>query len=222
MKTSITSLFTLSIAAMLFMFVSCGKDGDIGPIGPQGEQGIQGEKGDKGDKGDRGATGAKGDKGDRGATGATGPRGATGPAGPKGDPGNANVQLYEFGEQTFTGGTLNLPLNVTQEQVDNSLVLVYYNTSRNPLASTWHPIPGLVSSFQTRYFLSKSRPTSPTYNLSIRLMTPDGSAPFTSEVTFYKIKVIFAEASSILTARVEHGLNMDDYNAVKSFYNFQD
>lgn len=45
MKTSITSLFTVSIAAMLFLFVSCGKDGEIGPEGPQGPQGPQGEIG---------------------------------------------------------------------------------------------------------------------------------------------------------------------------------
>ena len=82
MKTSVTSLFTVGIAAMLFLFVSCGKDGDVGPLGPQGEQGIQGEKGD------RGATGPAGPKGDRGATGERGP---AGPRGPKGDPGNINI-----------------------------------------------------------------------------------------------------------------------------------
>src|SRR5689334_25019555 len=59
-------LLLLSIAFMLLVMASCGKDGAVGPTGATGATGPQGVAGTNGTNGSAGATGAVG------ATGATG------------------------------------------------------------------------------------------------------------------------------------------------------
>ena len=173
MKTSTTSLFIISLAAMLFLFVSCGKDGDVGPIGPQGEQGIQGERGTDGEKGDRGetgprgATGAKGDKGDTGPRGATGPageRGATGQRGPKGakgDPGNANVMVYKFPDlHVLANISIDFPIPIPglnsdfsgailgYFQIGNGVIQALpYKNAENDRTMEMYRLPGLIGIF---------------------------------------------------------------------------
>lgn len=235
----IFKLMMLVSGLIVFTLTGCEK-GDTGPIGPEGEQGVQGEKGDKGDKGDRGetgatgprgATGAKGDKGDvgatgpRGATGAqgpAGPRGATGAKGDKGDDGNANVVLYEFGSRTFTN-SLDLDLFVSRALVDNSMVLVYYNPS-NEVETAWFASPGLGSSakYQTRYFIYQNSTSPSVYRLGIRAIKPDVFEEYGLPLTFRKIKVIFAEASTILSAQASGQLDLENYQSVKQALRIQD
>lgn len=158
-----------------------------GPEGPTGPQGLQGEQGTSGPEG---------------------------PQGPQGEDGNANVVLYEFGEQTFTN-LLSLELSVSRETVDNSLVLVYYNPS-NENSSAWYPVPGLGSnnSYQTRFYIYQTSIDPSVYTLAIRTLQPDGSGSYGAEVTFTKIRVIFAEATSVIPGKI----NFDDYHAVKAYF----
>lgn len=169
-----------------------------------------------------GSTGPEGLTGAQGEQGPQGPQGEEGPQGPSGEDGNANVLLYEFGEQTFTN-VLSLQLSVSRETVDNSLILVYYNPS-NEASTSWYAIPGLGSggNYQTRYFIYQSSTDPSVYTLSMRTLEPDGSGLYGSQVTFTKIKVIFAEASSIISAKAKSQLDLRDYNAVKAYYGIPD
>lgn len=193
----LSTMLRLTILAgvlLILTLFACEKEGPAGPAGPQGEQG------------------AKGDKGDPGA------------AGPKGAPGNANVLLYEFGEHTFTG-TLDLEFNISKGRIDSSLVLVYYNPQPEVL-SAWYPIPGLGSSadYQTRYILYQINAAPSTYRLRIRLMDPDNaSATYTTAVTFRKVKLIIAPASTIISARFkEQEVDLADYRETSRFFNIQE
>ena len=117
MKTSVTSLFTVGIAAMLLLFVSCGKDGDVGPIGPQGEQGPQGEIGIPGKDGavilngegapaddlgnmgdmylDKATSNLYGPKSDEGWGTPLDLKGQNGDKGDKGDKGNPGSEIHK-------------------------------------------------------------------------------------------------------------------------------
>jgi hypothetical protein len=64
-KSNVLSMLPL---ALIFLVISCQKEGPIGPAGPQGVAGPQG------------AAGTNGTNGTNGATGATGPQGPTGTA----------------------------------------------------------------------------------------------------------------------------------------------
>ncbi|MGN6291518.1 MAG: hypothetical protein ACTHMV_02150 [Chitinophagaceae bacterium] len=146
-----------------------------------------------------------------------------GDVGPQGPTGNADVKMFTFSSQTFTGAlNLKLPVGLTQGYIDSSLVLVYYNPS-NEAATAWYPCPGLGSSgaYETRYLIYQSSPTPEEWTLSIRLMKPDGSGPYTSAVTFTKIRVVFAPASSIQTGR-SAPIDLNDYYAVKNYFNLPD
>ncbi len=199
--------------------ISCGKDGPGGPIGPRGERGEQGVQGEKGEQGDQGARGAQGPQGERGPQGA---RGAQGPQGERGPMGNANVLLYEFGSHTFTN-SLELDLSVSREIVDNSMILVYYNPAVEA-ATAWFASPGLGSSgnYQTRYFIYQLSASPSVYRLGIRTLKPDGSAPYGLPLTFRKIKVVFAEASSIFAAQANGSIDLNDYQSVKKFLHIID
>lgn len=135
--------------------------------------------------------------------------GIDGEQGPPGADGNANVIQFEFGEQTFTN-SLNLDLSISQETVDSSLILVYYNPA-NEATTAWYQMPGLGpgGAYQTRYFIFQSSTEPSIYSLGIRTLLPDGSAAYGNPVTFRKIRVIFVEASTVFT-----GVNLHDYNEV--------
>src|SRR5690606_20637546 len=130
--------------------------------------------------------------------------------------------LYEFGPNTFTN-LLELDLTISQETVDNSMVLVYYNPTTES-TTAWFPSPGVGSAgnYSTRYFIYKLSSAPDVYRLGIRSLLPDGSANYGSSLTFRKIKVIFAEASTIVTAQVEEQLELQDYQQVKAFYGLAD
>ena len=157
-----------------------------------------------------------------GIDGVDGEQGPQGPQGPAGEAGNANVILYEFGSQTFTN-LLELHLNISRETVDNSMILVYYNPGTES-QTAWFPSPGLGSSgdYMTRTFIYQSNSVAEVYTLGIRALTPDGTAAFGSPLTFRKVKVIFAEASTIVTAQMEDELELGDYQQVKAFYGLED
>jgi len=73
-------LLSLLAFALLFIAVSCTKEGPEGPTGATGSQGPTGATGPTGPTGPQGPTGPAG------PTGPTGPQGPTGPTGPAGTP----------------------------------------------------------------------------------------------------------------------------------------
>jgi hypothetical protein len=151
----------------------------------------------------------------------SGCKGDTGPAGLDGLDGNANVTVYNFGSQTTTAGTFSYIVNVGQVTVDNSLILVYYNPSTEA-ATAWYQAPGLGSTgaYMTRYFIFQTNLTPSQYTTTIRLLTPDGAATFTTSTTFTKVKIILAPASQIVPLIVSGRLDLADYEAVRSYLGF--
>ena len=152
-----------------------------------------------------------------------------GDTGPQGPAGNANVTVYNFGEQTFTD-VVNLKLsNISQGKMDSSLILAYYNPS-SEAATSWYPIPGAGSgaAYQTRYFVYQSATTPVSiYTFSIRTLKADGTA-YGSAVTFKKIKIIMAPASAVLAGgRQMSGVpnipvDVNDYYAVCRYYGIEE
>lgn len=145
-----------------------------------------------------------------------------GDTGPQGPTGNADVKMFTFGSQTFTGALGLKLLGLTQGYVDSSLVLVYYNPVPEA-ATAWYPCPGLGSggSYETRYVIYRTSTTPEEWMVSIRAVKPDGSGPYPNALTFTKVRIIFAPASSIQTGRGTP-LDLKDYNAVKNYYNLPD
>ncbi len=146
-----------------------------------------------------------------------------GDTGPQGPTGNANVTMYTFGSTTFTGSTILLLSNLSQSKMDSSMVLVYYNPVPE-VETSWYPVPGLGSGgqYETRYFVYAAAAAN-TQQLNLRLVKPDGSgAPFPSSVTFRKIRVFVAPASSILpggrTGR-GNGPDLTNYYDVLKYFN---
>lgn len=139
-------------------------------------------------------------------------KGDTGPAG------NANVTVYNFGTQTTITGTFTYIVNVDQATVDNSLILVYYNPS-NEAATAWYQVPGLgsVGAYQTRYFIFQTSASPSQYTTTIRLLTPDGSATYTTSTTFTKAKIILAPASDIVPMVTSGRLDLSNYEAVRAY-----
>ena len=160
-------------------------------------------------------------KGDEGPAGATGP---AGPAGPQGVPGNANIILYNFGPQTFTGATSYVLSNLSRGRVDSSLVLVYYNPSTEA-ETAWYPCPGGGSggAYETRFFIYQSSIAPSRYTLGLRAITPAG-ASYPNPLTFNKLRVIIALTSSILPGgrSSQPAVDYTDYYAVKKYFNLPD
>lgn len=145
-----------------------------------------------------------------------------GDAGPAGPMGNADVKMFTFTEKTFAGVVNYEMLGLTQGFVDSSIVLVYYTPSVEATTS-WYPCPGIGSggSYETRYLLYKSSISPEKWTVSLRVMKTDGSGPYTTPITFNRAKIIFAPASSIQAGRGTP-LDLNDYNAVKNYYNLPD
>lgn len=144
--------------------------------------------------------------------------------GDEGPMGNADVTVYNYGTQTSVGGSLNYTLTISKERIDSSLVLVYYNPSTES-PSAWYPVPGTGSSgaFDTRYFIYQTATTPLSqYTLAVRLMSPGGT-PYATPVTFTKLKLIIAPASTILAGgRTAQPYDVNDYNSVKRYFNLAD
>jgi len=123
-------LLSLLAFAIVFIAVSCTKEGPEGPAGATGAQGP---------------TGVGGPAGPTGPQGPTGPAGPTGPTGPQGPAGTANVIYSAWitvaaADWTGTGTAdqskiLTAP-GITQAIKDQGVVLVYaaYNGLVRPLA----------------------------------------------------------------------------------------
>lgn len=127
-------------------------------------------------------SGCDGKEGPQGAEGPQGPQGVEGPAG------NANVKMYKFGQMTFTNEkTLLLP-NVTKAEMDNSILLAYYNPS-NEVESAWYQMPGMgaqgLYSIRTLWFQIANG-----YNFSMRVNSPSGGT-YSNSVNFRAVRIFY-------------------------------
>jgi hypothetical protein len=132
-------LLLLSIAFMLLVMVSCGKDGAVGPTGATGQQGIAGINGTNGAAGPTGAIGA---------TGATG---------------TANVIYSDWiTPSSYTKDTVfstyhfyaDIPASkITQSILDNGTVLVFGKLD-GYIASVWPTAQVSVLPITVTYQLS--------------------------------------------------------------------
>ncbi|HMR46910.1 MAG TPA: hypothetical protein PKC85_09110 [Bacteroidia bacterium] len=163
--------------------MGCSKDGETGPQGPQGEQG---------------------------------PAGANGTDGTNGTNGNANVKMFMFGPTTFTSTDANefynFPLSVTNNMLDSSMIIGYYQLST--ASAIWYTASGLGASgsYQTRsYHLN-----SPS-RFSIWIYDTDGSAYSGSSLLFDKIKVIVIPSSDYSGSRYA-GVDFNNYEATMKYF----
>ena len=154
-----------------------------------------------------------------GEDGATGP---AGPAGANGTDGNANVIIYTYGLKTTTTAEFAYTFNASQGLVDSSLVLGYF---RPPGATThWYPVPGLGfgGSYMTRCYWSRTTTSPSVYTYYVNLLTPSGSAGYTTSTTFSVFRIILAPAS-IITPLTSRGLlDLSDYGAVAKYLNLSE
>ncbi len=170
-----------------------GETGDTGPAGPKGEQGLQGEPGPEGATGPSGPAGATGESG---PTGPQGEPGTNGVNGTNGEDGNANVQTIIFDISTITGNnvTLNTEL-VTQEVLDNDLVLVYLRVSSE---NRYFQAPGyglfITPAHVFRTFIGFQY-------VYIYTQRPDGTTD-TNGLSYYdRVKVLMVKSSDVITAK---------------------
>ncbi len=145
----------------------------------------------------------------------SGEDGATGPAGADG---NANVIVFHFGSRTSTG-TIYYPFNITQEIMEQSLVLGYYNPAAIGDTTTYYPVPGLGpwANYQTRCYTYRSSDTQYTYQFS--LMTPNGTGDYLTSTVISRFKLIVCPAS-VINSR--GSLDLADYNAVREYLNLSE
>lgn len=189
---------TTLIAVLMLLFTACSKTGPTGPKGP------------KGDNGSPGATGAKG---------AAGPKGDTGAKGPEG---NANVKVYtkDISSAAWTtigvynSGYLELKITapnvLTEDVVDNWVVLVYVNTS-DFNQSGWALLP---------YYTNRNiRVTADIYTGYLLIDRDQNGAPNTQS-WFNKVKLVLIKPSVTGSiSRTSAPLpDFKDYHAVCKYY----
>ena len=152
-----------------------------------------------------GDPGPKGDIGTTGATGATGAVGATGPAGPTG---TANVIYSAWTSVTFTGsgtsymGTLTAP-KITQEVLDKADIRVYWSESGRVISLPYSEVVGTTTyTVHQRFYVGRVELKS-SYALNPQ--------------QFRYIIIPGGVASGRKAA-----IDLNDYAAVKAFYNLPD
>jgi|SRR5579859_264015 len=149
-------------------------------------------------------------------------KGDQGPAGTNGTNGNANVAIYTFGSQTFTGSYNYILTGISQGRIDSSLVLAYYNPA-GEAATSWYPVPGPGSGglYEVRSFFYQSNTSPSTYTFGVRLMNAGAATIYGNPVTFTKFKIVIAPASSI-TAGSRVAPDLKHYSEVRAVYGLGD
>jgi len=204
-------ILMMALAAGALLFTACG--GTPGPTGPTGATGNTGATGPQGPSGTPGVTGPAGPTGPQGPSGTPG---ATGPTGPQGPTGNANVQQYTFGARA---ANISIPFtipNFTQAQLDSSTILTY---ATYPSSATKYPVPGAI--FNSGCYASGFQVIFGA-NLAVyiqQVKSTDLAAYCASPTALTSFTVIVIPNSSNVTLAKTGGLNLNDYNAVRKYYN---
>ena len=145
--------------------------------------------------------------------GTPGPTGATGTNGTNG---NANVQQYTFGARAANNSIVFTIPNFTQAQLDSSTILTY---ATYPSSAAKYPIPGTAATsgcYASGYQVISGA------NLSVyvqQVKSTDQAAYCASPTALTSLTVIVIPNSSNVTLAKTSGLNLNDYNAVRKYYN---
>ncbi len=147
-----------------------------------------------------------------------------GPQGEPGPSGNANVTVYNYATQTFTGSVNYTLKNTSQARIDSSLVLAYYNPALEAPTS-WYPVPGLGSGglYDTRSFIFPAV-NNVDFNYTVRLVNANGTGGYTGQVTFTKFRIFIVPANNILVGgrmanQPAAPVDYSDYHKVCAYYN---
>jgi len=145
--------------------------------------------------------------------------GEDGATGPRGEDGNANVIILEYGTQTTTTGMFTYTFQASQGFVDSCLVLGYYNPSTE-VPTAWYAVPGLGSmgAYMTRSYWYQISLDPSAYGYYVRLLTPSGSAAYTTSTTFTRFRIVLAPASEIQILSSSGMLDLSDYSAVADYF----
>lgn len=156
----------------------------------------------------------KAEKGDVGPTGANGTNGATGATGATGAQGNANVKIYNYGTTTLSAvsDALFKPAGLTAQQIDSSLIMVYYSEG----AGQWNVANGLGpgGSYAT---IQYSNPGDASINVYLR--NADGTLYTGGTVTWNKVRVVIVPTASVFrTGKIDY----TNYADVARAYNLEE
>jgi hypothetical protein len=185
---------------------STGATGPGGPQGANGNTGVTGATGAAGATGTTGANGTTGATGDTGAAGSTGATGATGETGATGATGanGTTVANYLLTNQTvtLTGNTrFSIPA-ITQDIVNQGVVLVYFRTTGSTI---WYALP-----------YAEDDRTLKLTDFGVGFI--DVKANFTSSGLDFRVVLI--AGTSLTGLQAGHpGLDIKNYNAVASALN---
>lgn len=168
-------------------------------------------------------------------------QGPAGPAGPQGPAGNANVKtdvftvpaaswassstgyMLETGSggytEYFMQGYVRSNNTITQDVLDNGMVLVYFTPSPTYNANQWAPLPYSFPSFGTEYYTNYVYVTAPgQVTLGFFFSKIDPAATLPGILTYvqtqdYKFKIVTVTGETG-TFMMEHHVNLKNYQEV--------
>lgn len=148
-----------------------------------------------------------------GCAGTPGPIGVTGSTGPTG---NANVKQYTFGARAASSAINFMVPTFTQAQFDSSTLLSYVVYSGS---TTKYPAPGVTYPPDCVSTAIYSTDGTVLFATLQQLKSTDLNVFCTTPKAITSFVVIVIPASSNVTLAKAGGLNLNDYNAVRKFYN---
>lgn len=207
MKT-IMKFFTYGLMIFTLVFTSCSKDGDVGPIGPAGTSGLNGTDGIDGTDGTDGADGQDGADG------------------------NANVETTVFMNPTWSSAglmTLQVP-GITQDAFDFYLILgflkegnVWYSANGNQAVGGYYRGSYDLGRYFIRAFdfndvIDQTRPTIPEAKVVViepsNVILKSGNGKNANTLSNFR--------ENTLTDLVNAGVDINDYNAVRKYFNISE
>ena len=207
MKTTI-KFFTYGLMIFTLVFTSCSKDGDVGPIGPAGTSGLNGTDGIDGTDGTDGADGQDGADG------------------------NANVETTVFMNPTWSSAglmTLQVP-GITQDAFDFYLILgflkegnVWYSANGNQAVGGYYRGSYDLGRYFIRAFdfndvIDQTRPTIPEAKVVViepsNVILKSGNGKNANTLSNFR--------ENTLTNLVNAGVDINDYNAVRKYFNISE
>ena len=210
MKTTM-KFFTYGLLIFTLVFTSCSKDGDAGSTGPAGISGLDGTDGADGTNGIDGTNGADGEDGANG---------------------NANVETTVFMNPTWSASglmTLQVP-GITQDAFDYYLILgflkegaVWYSANGNQANGGYYKGFYDVGRYFIRAYdfndvIDQTRPTIPQAKIVViepsNVILDSGNGKSTTTLSNLR--------KNTLDNMKAAGVDINDYNAVRNYFNFSE
>ncbi|TLP80276.1 collagen-like protein [Maribacter sp. ACAM166] len=210
MKTTM-KFFIYGLLIIALVLTSCSKDGDAGSTGTAGIAGVDGTNGTDGVDGTNGTDGVDGANGEDGANG------------------NANVETTVFLNPTWsTSGLMTLQVpGITQDAFDYYLILgfvkegsIWYSANGNQAVGGYYKGYYDIGRYFIRAYdfndvIDQTRPTIPEAKVIIiepsNVILQSGNGKNASTPSNFR---------KIILAKLLHaGVDINDYNAVRNYFN---